>query len=67
MNIATGRYRHRRRPFSGLGLNIGAGVRASHWLNPVNPAAYRRVTPTVLGRLPAATPSTPAATPIGLS
>jgi glycine/D-amino acid oxidase-like deaminating enzyme len=35
-----------------LGVNIGAAVRASHWLNPINPAAYRRVTPTVLGRLP---------------
>ncbi|WP_433059444.1 flavin-containing monooxygenase [Dactylosporangium sp. CS-033363] len=48
-----------------LGLNISAGVRASHWLNPVNPAAYRRITPAVLGRLPAATTSTPTATPIG--
>jgi hypothetical protein len=36
---------------SDLGLNISAGVRASHWLNPVDPAAYRRITPTVLGRL----------------
>jgi hypothetical protein len=38
-----------------LGVNIPAAVRASHWLNPVNPAAYRRITPTVLNRLPAAT------------
>ncbi|HEY1916238.1 MAG TPA: NAD(P)/FAD-dependent oxidoreductase [Streptosporangiaceae bacterium] len=35
-----------------LGINISAAVRASHWLNPVNPAAYRRITPTVLGKLP---------------
>ncbi|GAA0411049.1 monooxygenase [Acrocarpospora corrugata] len=45
-----------------LGLNIGARVRASHWLNPINPAAYRRVTPALLKRL------TPAAAedPVGL-
>jgi cation diffusion facilitator CzcD-associated flavoprotein CzcO len=47
---------------SDLNLNISARVRASHWLNPVDPAAYRRITPTVLGRLPAPAPST---TPIG--
>ena len=35
-----------------LGLNISAAVRAWHWLMPVDPAAYRRVTPVVLGRLP---------------
>ena len=35
-----------------LGLNISAAVRAWHWLMPVAPAAYRRVTPAVLGRLP---------------
>ncbi|BCJ49688.1 monooxygenase [Actinoplanes sp. NBRC 14428] len=34
-----------------LGVTISALVRASHWLNPVNPAAYRAVTPKVLGRL----------------
>ena len=34
-----------------LGLNISAAVRAWHWLMPVDPAAYRRVTPAVLGRL----------------
>jgi Flavin-binding monooxygenase-like len=34
-----------------LDLNIGAGVRASHWINPINPAAYRRITPTLLQRL----------------
>jgi cation diffusion facilitator CzcD-associated flavoprotein CzcO len=35
-----------------LGLNISAAVRAWHWLMPVDPAAYRRVTSAVLGRLP---------------
>jgi len=34
-----------------LDLNIGAGVRASHWLNPVNPRAYRGVTPALVKRL----------------
>lgn len=43
-----------------LGVNIPAGVRASHWLNPINPAAYRRITPQVLARLPR-TPSVPLA------
>ena len=40
-----------------LDLNISAGVRASHWLNPINPAAYRRVTPALLKRLAAGTPA----------
>ncbi|HTU07041.1 MAG TPA: NAD(P)/FAD-dependent oxidoreductase [Trebonia sp.] len=35
-----------------LHVNIGAAVRAWHWLMPVDPAAYRRVTPAVLDRLP---------------
>jgi cation diffusion facilitator CzcD-associated flavoprotein CzcO len=35
-----------------LGVNISAAVRAWHWLMPVDPAAYRRVTPSVLARLP---------------
>jgi hypothetical protein len=35
-----------------LGVNISAAVRASHWLKPVDPAAYRSITPTVLDRLP---------------
>ncbi len=35
-----------------LHVNISAAVRASHWLVPVDPAAYRRVTPAVLARLP---------------
>ena len=44
-----------------LDLNISAGVRASHWLNPINPAAYRRITPALLKRLAArATPPRPA-------
>ena len=34
-----------------LGLNIGAPVRASHWLNPISPAAYRHITPALLQRL----------------
>jgi len=38
-----------------LDLNISAGVRASHWLNPINPAAYRNITPTLLKRLSART------------
>jgi hypothetical protein len=37
-----------------LGVDIKAAVRASHWLNPVNPAAYRKITRKVLGRLAAA-------------
>jgi cation diffusion facilitator CzcD-associated flavoprotein CzcO len=35
-----------------LGVNISAAVRAFHWLAPVNPSAYRDITPTVLSRLP---------------
>ncbi|MFC8827004.1 flavin-containing monooxygenase [Streptomyces sp. NPDC057137] len=34
-----------------LGLNINPLVRAVHWLNPINPAAYRRVTPALMARL----------------
>jgi hypothetical protein len=34
-----------------LDLNISPLVRASHWLNPINPAAYRGVTPALLRRL----------------
>ena len=34
-----------------LGLNIGRRVRAGHWLNPVDPAAYRAVTPALIARL----------------
>ena len=34
-----------------LGLNISARVRASHWLNPVDPTAYRNVTPELVRRL----------------
>jgi cation diffusion facilitator CzcD-associated flavoprotein CzcO len=44
-----------------LGVNISAAVRASHWLLPVDPAAYRRVTPAVLARLPPV-PATAAST-----
>jgi hypothetical protein len=35
-----------------LHVNIGAAVRAWHWLMPVDPGAYRRITPAVLDRLP---------------
>jgi hypothetical protein len=35
-----------------LDINISAAVRAWHWLMPVDPAAYRRITPSVLRRLP---------------
>ena len=47
-----------------LDLNISAAVRASHWLKPVNPAAYRRITPTVLSRLPRARTAAPAPEPV---
>jgi hypothetical protein len=36
---------------SDLDLNISPVVRATHWLNPVDPAAYRRMTPLLLRRL----------------
>jgi hypothetical protein len=34
-----------------LGVNIPRRVRAAHWLLPVDPAAYRDITPSVLRRL----------------
>jgi cation diffusion facilitator CzcD-associated flavoprotein CzcO len=34
-----------------LDININKRVRASHWLNPVDPSAYRAVTPTLIARL----------------
>ncbi|MGW6932515.1 flavin-containing monooxygenase [Lentzea sp. NPDC054927] len=34
-----------------LGLQIGRLTRATHWLNPVAPSAYRKVTPQLLARL----------------
>ena len=34
-----------------IGLNISKRVRASHWLNPIDPAAYAGLTPQLLGRL----------------
>jgi cation diffusion facilitator CzcD-associated flavoprotein CzcO len=34
-----------------LGLNISSRVRASHWLNPVDPLAYREVTPALVQKL----------------
>jgi len=45
-----------------LGVNISAAVRAWHWLMPVDPAAYRGITPAVLSRLPAVPPATATAT-----
>jgi hypothetical protein len=35
-----------------LDVNISPAVRAWHWLMPVDPAAYRHITPAVLKRLP---------------
>jgi Flavin-binding monooxygenase-like len=49
---------------SDLDVNISAAVRAWHWLMPVNPAAYRRITPAVLRRLPPAPKAPPATTPV---
>jgi cation diffusion facilitator CzcD-associated flavoprotein CzcO len=47
-----------------LDLNISPGVRASHWINPINPAAYRRVTPALVRRLAAgAAPARPPGIP----
>jgi cation diffusion facilitator CzcD-associated flavoprotein CzcO len=40
-----------------LDLNISKRVRASHWLNPVDPSAYRSVTPTLVARLHESLPS----------
>ncbi len=34
-----------------LGLQISAAVRASHWLNPVDPAAYAEIAPRLHARL----------------
>jgi hypothetical protein len=47
-----------------LGANISAAVRAWHWLMPVDPAAYRHITPTVLSRLPRARTAAPAPEPV---
>jgi cation diffusion facilitator CzcD-associated flavoprotein CzcO len=47
-----------------LGLNISRRVRASHWLNPVNPAAYKAVTPTLVSRLATRTAERPAGSPV---
>jgi cation diffusion facilitator CzcD-associated flavoprotein CzcO len=42
-----------------LGVNIHAVIRAWHWLMPVDPAAYRHITPAVLSRLPGAGAAAP--------
>jgi cation diffusion facilitator CzcD-associated flavoprotein CzcO len=44
-----------------LNVNVSARVRAWHWLMPVDPAAYRNVTPAVLARLPRIPPPVPSA------
>jgi hypothetical protein len=49
-----------------LGVNISAAVRAWHWLMPVDPAAYRRIVPAVLARLPRAAAAVPAGLPSAL-
>jgi hypothetical protein len=45
-----------------LGVNIGRATRASHWLNPVSPAAYKNLTPKVLDALPTTETRDPTAT-----
>ncbi|MBP2472485.1 glycine/D-amino acid oxidase-like deaminating enzyme [Crossiella equi] len=40
-----------------LDLNLGRATRFRHWLNPVNPAAYRDVTPRLLSRLASLSPA----------
>ena len=44
-----------------LGVNVSAAIRALHWLGPIAPAAYRRITPAVLKRLPPVPAAVPAA------
>ncbi len=39
-----------------LDLDVESRVRASHWLNPIDPAAYRGVTPALLARLASTAP-----------
>jgi cation diffusion facilitator CzcD-associated flavoprotein CzcO len=34
-----------------LGVQVSRRTRAAHWLNPVSPAAYRKLTPALLTRL----------------
>jgi hypothetical protein len=34
-----------------LDINVRKRIRASHWLNPIDPAAYQDIAPTVLSRL----------------
>jgi hypothetical protein len=33
-----------------VGLDVPAAVRAWHWLAPIDPAAYRRITPALIRR-----------------
>ncbi|MDO0929955.1 NAD(P)/FAD-dependent oxidoreductase [Streptomyces sp. TG1A-8] len=51
---------------SDLGLNIKPRIRAAHWLAPVDPAAYRHVTPALLERLRSAKSLPSPAEPIPL-
>jgi hypothetical protein len=44
-----------------LGLNIPKRVRAAHWLNPIDPKAYRGITPALLARLSPAPATIPVA------
>jgi cation diffusion facilitator CzcD-associated flavoprotein CzcO len=45
-----------------VGLNIPTRVRASHWLNPVDPTAYRDITPQLVRKLgPAGVAAAPTA------
>jgi hypothetical protein len=47
-----------------VGLNIPARVRASHWLNPVDPTAYRDITPQLVRKLgPTEAPTARSAAP----
>jgi Flavin-binding monooxygenase-like len=46
-----------------LDVNISAAVRAWHWLMPVDPAAYRHITRSVLQRLPRV-PAAPVTAPL---
>ncbi len=47
-----------------VGLNIPTRVRASHWLNPVDPTAYRDITPQLVRKLgPTEAPTARSAAP----
>jgi hypothetical protein len=50
-----------------LDVNISPAVRAWHWLMPVDPAAYHRVTPAVLQRLPSVAVTSSATAPAAVT